>query len=177
MSESLIIDNYFTGICIIGKAGRLIQRGIDPGFTHLKGGNLLPEGRESVNCFQSWSCLGAALQPRRLCESSCSGLQLHSDEQFLTQSLGLYPSLRREAGTAHREGCCEAAGSGDYRVCPTQLLPGPPLLTPLKSQPRSYLAPLPARCVPVRPGRRPGTVRAGCPGGPERWPLRPHRLR
>ena len=51
MSESLIIDNYLTGICIIGKAGRLIQRGIDPGFMNLEGGNPLPDAERFAGSF------------------------------------------------------------------------------------------------------------------------------
>ena len=74
--------------CAIGKARRLIQRGIDPGFIHLESGNPLLDIGRSANSPQSRNCLGAALIRRRLCGGGLSGLPVHSDDQFLSQGFG-----------------------------------------------------------------------------------------
>ena len=79
--------------CAFGKARRLIRRGIDPGSTHLEGGNPFLRAGIFGGSNQSWDHQSAALIRRRLCGGDWQGSKVHSDDQFLPQSLsGLNPS-------------------------------------------------------------------------------------
>ena len=79
--------------CVIGKARRLIRRGIDLGSTHLEGGNPFLHAGMFGGSNQSWDRQSAALILRRLCGGDWQRSKVHSDDQFLPQSLsGLSPS-------------------------------------------------------------------------------------
>ena len=75
----------------VGKVGRFSHRGIDPGFVYLEGRNPLPETGRIAGSPQSWNRRGAASIRRRLCGGDLLGLQIHSDDQFSTQSFGCSP--------------------------------------------------------------------------------------
>ena len=79
--------------CAIGNARRLIRRGIDPGSTHLEGGNPFLRAGTFGGSNQSWDHQSAALIRRRLCGGDWRRSKVHSDDRFLPQSLsGLSPS-------------------------------------------------------------------------------------
>ena len=90
--------------CAIGKARRLIFRGIDPGSINPESGDPLLDIKRSATSPQSRNCQGAALIRRRLCGGEWEGLQVHSGNQFLPQSFdpvnilppGLLPLPRHE---------------------------------------------------------------------------------
>jgi len=75
----------------VRKVGRFTHWGIDPGFVHLEGRKPLPETGRIAGSPQSWNRRGVALIRRRLCGGDLLGLQIHSDDQFSTQSFGRSP--------------------------------------------------------------------------------------
>ncbi len=77
--------------CAVGKASRLIRRGIDPGFIYMEGGNPLLEVGMVWDSSESWNRRGAALIRRRLCGGDRQGPKVQSGDQFSTQSFGRSP--------------------------------------------------------------------------------------
>ena len=113
--------------CAVGRARRLIQRGIDPGFIHLEGGNPLLGAGRAANSPQSRNCQGAALIRRKLCGGEWEGLQVHSGDQFLSQSVGgvwHFPLAPCGRGALHSSGV-RGRPSKRELLLPLGLLPLP----------------------------------------------------
>ena len=75
--------------CAMGKATRFTQRGIDPGFTQLEGGNPLLNTGSFGSSAQPFGRLGAYLIRRRLCGSSVVELPVYSGDLLLPQSFSV----------------------------------------------------------------------------------------
>ena len=90
--------------CATGKARRFAQRGIDPGFKYLEGGNPLLDAGRVVNSAQSLGRLGAYLIRRRLCGGGLEGLLICSDDQFLSSGFGRLPLAPGGRGASRSEG-------------------------------------------------------------------------
>ncbi len=110
----------FVKRCAIGKASRLIRRGIDPGFTYLESGNPLLDSGEVGSSAQPHGCMGVlgqnsavddacppSLIHRRLCGGDLEELPSYSDDQFFPPSVSKvwpFPLAPGGRGASRSEG-------------------------------------------------------------------------